>query len=127
MRYILFATIAMATVAASALAQKADKVDMDSLLDHLDCAGHKGRTTICVVNNTSRIIVSLRCGSYDVPITTFTHTLPPYQIAAVIELGDSPRTCRNEGLTAGTKTGKTFKATLDGADVAASTIATFTE
>lgn len=100
---------------------------MDKMLEHVDCSGHKGRSTICVANNTSSTLVGLRCGSYEVPITTYTHVIQPYLLVAVVDLGDSPRTCRKEGLTATTQGGKVFKATLDGADVSSSTIASFTE
>jgi hypothetical protein len=120
----LLATVAFTALSVPAFA-KADTIDPDTLIEHIDCGGHKGHNTICVGNFTGRDIVNLHCGSYDVPITTWTHTIPNGVIAAAIDLGDSVRTCRDKGITATTKAGTPYNTKLDGTDVNSSTIATF--
>lgn len=117
----LLAVVLLAGIASTGNAQ----ADASTLADAVDCAGHKGQSTICVFNNTSKPIVGLHCGSYEVPITTWTHIIPPNSVAAAIDLGGSPRTCRNEGLTAAFKSGKPLSAKIDGPNVTESTSATF--
>jgi hypothetical protein len=91
----------------------------------VDCSGHTGRTTVCFKNATTYTIIKARCGGYDVPILTADKKIAPGEVAALIDLGDSVRTCRREGVTAATDVGVMLKAPLNGATVDDSTEVVF--
>ena len=104
----------------NAVAEK-PSVDYTDFLKKVDCTGHKGATTVCFKNATSSDIVSARCGDYDVPLKTKNGTIPAGTVAAVIDLSNSIRTCRKQGITAYTDEGIAIQGTLNAATVDDST------
>ena len=88
-------------------------------LEKIDCSGHKGLKTVCVKNASTKTIVSAACGQYDVPLVG--GKLEAGHTAAVVDLSNSVRTCRSEGITAQTSRGKVLHGKLNAASVDAAT------
>ena len=86
-------------------------------LKKVDCFGHKGLSTICMKNATDFTIVSARCGAYDVPLLTRYKTILPGGTAAVIDLSNSVRNCRDKGISATTEEGMVLQGRLNAASV----------
>lgn len=113
----IFCAIALTS---SAYAQKPDAPVVSPYVDalkHVDCAGHKGLTSVCLKNASQFTIASVQCGEYPIPLTTRSGTLLPGWTAAVVDLSEAPRTCRKEGVTATTDEGITLHGRPNAADI----------